>query len=107
MVHLIIIQEKLDSGEITLKNIIGFTDLNYRLQECNLILEYGQTITDIFIRYLNKLKSEGNTVAKSTNKNFKTTFESLNASLQSLTSNASLLSSINKEISETGRIGEV
>ena len=73
--------------------------------------ESMQSWLEIFQQYIPEYKKAMEKVQQEADANpikqpveYSSDFESLNKSLQTLTDNASLLSSINKEISETGRI---
>lgn len=97
------IQDKLNDGSLTSGDISGFGDLNDILGNTNLILEDGQSATDLFIQYLNKLKESGETVATELD-SVTISLTSLNDAYEKLESNAKILSDINSEIEKSGNI---
>lgn len=55
------LKERLDAGDLTEEDILGFTDLNTALSGTNLILEDGQTYASVYLQYLRNIaKSQDN-----------------------------------------------
>jgi TP901 family phage tail tape measure protein len=104
----------LNEGTLTEDDIKGIDVLNDKLNDTDLILEDGQSAADVFIKYLNKLKETGTDAAQSISGAF-TDLTSLltesddkskdKATLADLQSEADLLSTIQKELDDNGRIG--
>lgn len=107
------IKQSLNDGTLTEDTIKDFDILNDKLNNTSLILEDGQSATDLFIKYLNKLKETGSDAAQTINSSFtdltamltESDDKSKTATLADLQSEADLLSTIQKELSETGKVG--
>lgn len=103
----------LNEGTLTENDIKGIDVLNDKLNDTDLILEDGQSAADIFIKYLNKLKETGTNAAQSVSGAFtdltslltESDDKSQTANLADLQSEADLLSTIQKELDDNGRIG--
>lgn len=103
----------LNEGTLTEDNIKGIDVLNDKLNDTDLILEDGQSAADIFIKYLNKFKETGTNAAQSVSGAFndltslltESDDKSQTANLADLQSEADLLSTIQKELDDNGRIG--
>lgn len=103
----------LNEGTLTEDDIKGIDVLNDKLNDTDLILEDGQSAADIFIKYLNKLKETGTNAAQSVSGAFtdltslltESDDKSQTANLADLQSEADLLSTIQKELDDNGRIG--
>ena len=104
----------LNEGTLTEDDIKGIDVLNDKLNDTDLILEDGQSAAQLFIKYLNKLKETGTDAAQSVSGAF-TDLTSLltesndkgkkTATLADLQTEADLLQTIQKELSENGKIG--
>ena len=103
----------LNEGTLTEDDIKGIDVLNDKLNDTDLILEDGQSAADVFIKYLNKLKETGTDAAQSISGAFtdltslltESDDKSQTANLADLQSEADLLSTIQKELDDNGRIG--
>jgi TP901 family phage tail tape measure protein len=103
----------LNEGTLTEDDIKGIDVLNDKLNDTDLILEDGQSEADIFIKYLNKFKETGTNAAQSVSGAFtdltslltESDDKSQTANLADLQSEADLLSTIQKELDDNGRIG--
>lgn len=103
----------LNEGTLTEDDIKGIDVLNDKLNDTDLILEDGQSAADIFIKYLNKFKETGTNAAQSVSGAFtdltslltESDDKSQTANLTDLQSEADLLSTIQKELDDNGRIG--
>ena len=103
----------LNEGTLTEDDIKGIDVLNDKLNDTDLILEDGQSAADIFIKYLNKFKETGTNAAQSVSGAFtdltslltESDDKSQTANLADLQSEADLLSTIQKELDDNGRIG--
>lgn len=103
----------LNEGALTEDDIKGIDVLNDKLNDTDLILEDGQSAADIFIKYLNKFKEAGTNAAQSVSGAFtdltslltESDNKSQTANLADLQSEADLLSTIQKELDDNGRIG--
>ena len=103
----------LNEGTLTEDNIKGIDVLNDKLNDTDLILEDGQSAAQLFIKYLNKLKETGTDAAQSVSGAFtdltslltESDDKSQTANLADLQSEADLLSTIQKELDDNGRIG--
>ena len=103
----------LNEGTLTEDDIKGIDVLNDKLNDTGLILEDGQSAADIFIKYLNKFKETGTNAAQSVSGAFtdltslltESDDKSQTANLADLQSEADLLSTIQKELDDNGRIG--
>lgn len=103
----------LNEGTLTEDDIKGIDVLNDKLNDTDLILEDGQSAADVFIKYLNKLKETGSDAAQSISGAFtdltslltESDDKSQTANLADLQSEADLLSTIQKELDDNGRIG--
>lgn len=103
----------LNEGTLTEDDIKGIDVLNDKLNDTDLILEDGQSAADVFIKYLNKLKENGTDAAQSISGAFtdltslltESDDKSQTANLADLQSEADLLSTIQKELDDNGRIG--
>ena len=103
----------LKEGTLTEDDIKGIDVLNDKLNDTDLILEDGQSAADIFIKYLNKFKETGTNAAQSVSGAFtdltslltESDDKSQTANLADLQSEADLLSTIQKELDDNGRIG--
>ena len=103
----------LNEGTLTEDDIKGIDVLNDKLNDTDLILEDGQSAADIFIKYLNKFKEAGTNAAQSVSGAFtdltslltESDDKSQTANLADLQSEADLLSTIQKELDDNGRIG--
>lgn len=103
----------LNEGTLTEDDIKGIDVLNDKLNDTDLILEDGQSAADVFIKYLNKLKETGTDAAQSISEAFtdltslltESDDKSQTANLADLQSEADLLSTIQKELDDNGRIG--
>lgn len=103
----------LNEGTLTDDDIKGIDVLNDKLNDTDLILEDGQSAADIFIKYLNKFKETGTNAAQSVSGAFtdltslltESDDKSQTANLADLQSEADLLSTIQKELDDNGRIG--
>lgn len=103
----------LNEGTLTEDDIKGIDVLNDKLNDTDLILEDGQSAADIFIKYLNKFKEAGTNAAQSVSGAFtdltslltESDNKSQTANLADLQSEADLLSTIQKELDDNGRIG--
>lgn len=103
----------LNEGILTEDDIKGIDVLNDKLNDTDLILEDGQSAADVFIKYLNKLKETGTDAAQSISGAFtdltslltESDDKSQTANLADLQSEADLLSTIQKELDDNGRIG--
>ena len=103
----------LNEGTLTEDDIKGIDVLNDKLNDTDLILEDGQSAADVFIKYLNKLKETGTDAAQSisgaltdlTSLLTESDDKSQTANLADLQSEADLLSTIQKELDDNGRIG--
>lgn len=103
----------LNEGTLTEDNIKGIDVLNDKLNDTDLILEDGQSAAQLFIKYLNKLKETGTDAAQSISGAFtdltslltESDDKSQTANLADLQSEADLLSTIQKELDDNGRIG--
>lgn len=103
----------LNEGTLTEDDIKGIDVLNDKLNDTDLILEDGQSAAQLFIKYLNKLKETGTDAAQSVSGAFtdltslltESDDKSQTANLADLQSEADLLSTIQKELDDNGRIG--
>lgn len=103
----------LNEGTLTEDDIKGIDVLNDKLNDTDLILEDGQSAANIFIKYLNKFKETGTNAAQSVSGAFtdltslltESDDKSQTANLADLQSEADLLSTIQKELDDNGRIG--
>ena len=103
----------LNEGTLIEDDIKGIDVLNDKLNDTDLILEDGQSAADVFIKYLNKLKETGTDAAQSISGAFtdltslltESDDKSQTANLADLQSEADLLSTIQKELDDNGRIG--
>lgn len=103
----------LNEGTLTEDDIKGIDVLNDKLNDTGLILEDGQSAADILIKYLNKFKETGTNAAQSVSGAFtdltslltESDDKSQTANLADLQSEADLLSTIQKELDDNGRIG--
>ncbi|MBD9304180.1 MAG: phage tail tape measure protein [Lachnospira sp.] len=103
----------LNEGTLTEDDIKVIDVLNDKLNDTDLILEDGQSAADIFIKYLNKFKETGTNAAQSVSGAFtdltslltESDDKSQTANLADLQSEADLLSTIQKELDDNGRIG--
>ena len=103
----------LNEGTLTEDDIKGIDVLNDKLNDTDLILEDGQSAANVFIKYLNKLKETGTDAAQSISGAFtdltslltESDDKSQTANLADLQSEADLLSTIQKELDDNGRIG--
>lgn len=103
----------LNEGSLTENDINCIDILNDKLNNTDLILEDGQSSTELFIEYLNKLKESGNEVFDSMTNSFtdltelltETNDKSQTANLADLQLEADLLSTIQKELDDNGHIG--
>ena len=106
----------LNEGALTEDDIKGIDVLNDKLNDTDLILEDGQSVAQLFIKYLNKLKETQGGIGGTTSSNFDDPTDMLRdltdkdrkdttTNLADLKNEADIIKEIQSELEETGNIG--